>query len=112
MHIASNAILDIHGRFDAYEAPAVQKWIDQQLKSGATLLLIDLSGATFIDSTALSVLVQGMKHCRQRAGDLVLCGMQQPVRIIFEITRLDQAFQIFSTRADVLAADWMPETTD
>lgn len=111
MNVKQDAILDIKGRFDAFEAPKAKSWIEAKLAAGETILLVDFSGATFIDSTALATLVQGMKHCRQKSGDLLLCGMQQSVQIIFEITRLDQAFRIYPTRADALAADWAPDYT-
>lgn len=99
-----SAVVTLSGRFDAYEAPRLREWIEEQLTRGVARLIIDLTEVTFIDSTALAVLVQGMKRCRLQAGDLVLCGLQQPVRIIFELTRLDKAFQIYATQAEAMAA--------
>ncbi len=99
-----HAVVKLGGRFDAYEAPRVREWVDEQLTRGISKLVVDLEEVTFIDSTALAVLVQGMKRSRQQGGDLFLCGLQQPVRIIFELTRLDKAFHIYATRADALAA--------
>lgn len=99
------AVVELSGRFDAYEAPAVREWVDAHLTQGIVRLIVDLDAVTFIDSTALAVLVQGMKHSRQQDGDLILCGLQQPVRIIFELTRLDKAFRIYPTQADALAAE-------
>lgn len=97
-------ILELRGRFDAYGAPQVVKWFDENLKPERANLVIDLSGVDFVDSTALAALVQGMKRARQANGDLRLCGLQQPVRIIFELTRLDKAFDIFATQAEALNA--------
>jgi anti-sigma B factor antagonist len=56
---------------------------------------VDLEGVTFIDSTALATLVQGLNRCRKLNGDLHLCGLRQQVYMIFELTRLDKAFNIF-----------------
>jgi anti-sigma B factor antagonist len=89
------------GRFDAHEVPQVRAWFDARKPARA---IVDLSGATFLDSAALSLLVQQMKHCRERGGDLALCGLAQPVRIIFELTRLDRAFRIAPDEAGALAA--------
>ena len=111
MNVREDAVLAVSGRYDAFEAPKTKRWIDAQLDAGESLLLIDMTDATFVDSTALATLVQGMKHCRQQSGDLLLCGLQQSVRIIFELTRLDQAFRIYPTRADALAAEWTPDYT-
>ncbi|GAP64693.1 anti-sigma B factor antagonist [Ardenticatena maritima] len=97
------AMLHLAGRFDAYQAPAVAEWLDDTMKAGTHNIIIDLSGVNFIDSTGLATLVQAMKHARQHGGDLVLCRLQQPVRIIFELTRLDKAFRIFETEEEALA---------
>ena len=96
LHSDSVTILELDGRFDAYEAPAVKKWLDETTASSSAQVVVNLAGVNFIDSTGLATLVQGMKHCRQEKGDLRLCGLQQPVRIIFELTRLDKAFEILT----------------
>ncbi len=95
-------ILKLNGRFDAYGAPQVVKWFDENLSPEHNKIVVDLGGVNFVDSTALAALVQGMKRARQANGDLRLCNLQQPVRIIFELTRLDKAFDIFTTQADAL----------
>jgi anti-sigma B factor antagonist len=45
-----------------------------------------------------------MKHSRERNGELRLCGLQQPVRMIFELTRLDRVFEIFPNEEEALRA--------
>jgi anti-sigma B factor antagonist len=97
-------ILELAGRFDAYEEPPVRQWLDKTSNGAPAHVVVDLAKVHFIDSTALSTLVQGMKHCREKNGDLHLCNLQQPVRIIFELTRLDRAFEIFPTEAEAIAA--------
>lgn len=90
-------ILLLKGRFDAHEIEPVTTWVKDQLDIGNTHLIINLEGVNFIDSTALSTLVQGLKRAREKGGDLRLCCFQQPVRVIFELTRLDKAFGIYPT---------------
>ena len=58
-------------------------------------MIVDLSGVTFIDSTALGVLVSGAKRVRPRNGNLdIVCTDENIIRI-FEITGLDRIFGIF-----------------
>jgi anti-sigma B factor antagonist len=45
-----------------------------------------------------------MKHCRAAGGDLYLCHLGQPLRVIFELTRLDKAFDIFATEEQATTA--------
>ena len=87
--------LYLHGRFDAHVTPEIRQWLEAEASKPPAQILVNLKEVNFIDSTALAALVQGMKRCRQQDGDLVLCNLQQPVWIIFELTRLDKAFAIF-----------------
>jgi len=100
----SVAIATLKGRFDAHEVPAVAAWLQSSQQSGLVHILVNLEGVNFIDSTALSSLVSGLKHCREKGGDLYLCRLTQPVRVIFELTRLDNAFTIFPVEMDALVA--------
>lgn len=91
---STEARIALHGRFDAHECPSLSAWIDARLEEGTIRLAIDLSDVTFIDSTALAVLVRGMKRARAAGGDLSLVRPSQTVRVILELTRLDRAFVI------------------
>jgi anti-sigma B factor antagonist len=93
--VGSVEIVTLTNRLDVTTAPALLYWLNQSLPPAPAKVAVDLSQVTFIDSTGLSALVQGMKRCRERKGDLRLFGLQAPVRIIFELTRLDKAFEIF-----------------
>jgi anti-sigma B factor antagonist len=97
------AVLRIGSRFDAYEAANVRQAMTEAI-DGTPRVIVDLSNVQFMDSTALAILVQGMKRCRQQQGDLRLSGLQQPVRVIFDLTRLDSAFQIYATEAEAIAS--------
>ncbi len=88
------AVIGLSGRFDAHEVPRVRQALTQAADRSKGHVVVDLGGVNFIDSSGLACLVQGMKYCREHGADQVLCNLQQPVRIIFELTRLDRAFKI------------------
>lgn len=88
-------VLQLKGRFDAHEVEPVNAWLVEQTTAGNVKMIVNLEGVNFIDSTALSTLVRGLKLCREKNGDLHVCSLQQPVRVIFELTRLDKAFDVF-----------------
>lgn len=90
-------ILVPEGRFDARSAPAIAEWLEASVRSGADQTVVDLRSTKFMDSTGLATLVRFMKQCRETGGDLCLANLQQPVRMIFELTRLDSAFAIYPT---------------
>lgn len=109
MELASSTIhaipiLKLQGRFDAHVAPRVAHWLQEAWAKRPARVIVNLEGVNFADSTALATLVQGMKHCRENGGDLYLCCLDQPVRIIFELTRLDRAFSIFASEQEAVDA--------
>jgi anti-sigma B factor antagonist len=102
---SSTDLVTVSGRFDAHMAPDVSTALDQRMAAGHKTIFVDLSNAHFVDSTALAVLVRGMKRTREQGGDLILCALQAPVQIIFELTRMDRAFTIADSLDAALAKD-------
>jgi anti-sigma B factor antagonist len=98
------AIIKLHGRFDSYETPKLREWFNQQAAAGLNQIVVNMEGVPFIDSSGLAALVQEMKRARERGGDLHLCTLQQPARIIFELTRIDRAINIFGGEDEAVAA--------
>lgn len=94
-------VLELEGRFDAHMAPAVFEWYKQM---PSPFIVVNMAGVHFIDSGALAALMGGLKRCQQRDGDLRLCGLQQPVKIIFELTRMQRAFEIYASEAEAVAS--------
>jgi anti-anti-sigma factor len=60
-----------------------------------TILLIDLEEVESIDSAGLMVLVSGLKLTQKLGHRLVLGKVSPAVRIILEVTQLDQVFEVF-----------------
>ena len=82
------------GELDVNTAPELRERLSALIGAGANLIVIDLSGVTFIDSTALSVMVSALKRLRQADGDLELASPTPSVRRVFEITGLTRLFAI------------------
>lgn len=95
-------VIELHGRFDAYEAPSFTQWLEAHPET--LYMVVNLSDVEFIDSSGLAVIVKGLKQCRQNGGDLCISNLQQAVLIIFELTRLDKAFKIFDDESEALDA--------
>jgi anti-sigma B factor antagonist len=97
-------ILRLNGRFDAAQANGPKSWLEQATAVAPAHVVVNLEQVNFVDSTALATLVQGMKRARQQGGDVYLAQMQPPVRMVFELTRLDKAFAIFPSEAEAVQA--------
>jgi anti-sigma B factor antagonist len=98
------AVLTLAGRFDRTSAPKAADWLLQVSNTRPARVIVDLSEVTFVDSTAIATLVRALKRCRQNGGDLYLCGLRRQVYMIFELTRLDQAFSLFENELHALQA--------
>ena len=61
---------------------------------GTFQVAVDLRDVTFMDSSALGVIVMAMKRARERGGDLVLIGPTGSPRKVLSITALDQVIRI------------------
>ncbi len=84
----------ILGRFDAHESEQFRTYFEDVVAEGTKMFIVDLSEVDFVDSTALAELVRAMKQLRQEGGNLILRRPSNAVRIILELTKLDQAFTI------------------
>lgn len=90
-------------RLDAHNSPELKSAMLQQFDAEKKNLVIDLKEVRFIDSSGLGVLVSGFKNASASNGSLKLCGMQQQVKSMFELTRLHRVFDIYATAEEALA---------
>lgn len=89
------SILAPEGRLDTHTIGPVASWLEKMLANPPARIVVNMERVTFVDSTALATFVQALKRCRQGAGTLHICGLRHSVFMIFELTRLDKAFDIF-----------------
>lgn len=94
-------------RLDAVIAPDFKKKIQGYIEEGRSFLVIDLSRVDFIDSTGLGSLVACLKIIKRNIDtgenkEIVLCGINQKVMPLFQLTRMDQIFNIRKDRDDAL----------
>ncbi len=80
-----------------------QKMLDA-LDHGARKLLVDFTKTGYIDSSGLGVLVSLSKKIREQGGELRLAALNEDLRTLFELTKLDTLFQISDSRAQALAS--------
>ena len=108
----STHVIELGGEVDLYTAPEFKERMVELIESGKKQIVVDLSKATFIDSTTLGVLVGGVKRLRQNDGQLSLVCSDRNITKIFEITGLDRVFTIYPTRDEAVsklkAADQPP----
>ena len=97
-------VLPLKGEIDLHVSPIVTASLTAMIEKKPERMVIDLSDVTYIDSAGLAALIQAMQKVEAYGGKILLAGLQETVRSIFEISRLDQVFQIFPDADTALAA--------
>lgn len=82
------------GDIDLHRSPAFRERLKEVASSKPARLIVDLSRVPYMDSSGVATLVEAMQISRRQSTELVLCGLQDKVRSIFEIARLDMVFKI------------------
>ncbi len=100
---AETHVVELSGEVDLYTAPEFKERLLKLIEEGKSRIVVDLSKATFIDSTTLGVLVGGVKRLRPTGGSLALVCTDPNIIKIFEITGLDRVFPIHASRDEALS---------
>src|SRR5437867_4647340 len=98
-------VLPLEGEIDLHASPRVERALASIIKKRPSTVVVDLSGVRFIDSSGLAVLIRAMQDVQTYGGRLTLSGMNDKVRPIFEMARLDQVFLIDAHDDELLAPD-------
>lgn len=77
--------------------------VTDEVERGARRILIDFSETGYVDSSGLGALVSINKRVREAGGEMRLASLNEDMRTLFELTRLDTLFKLYATRADALA---------
>lgn len=99
-------VVSLSGEVDIVRSPDLQASLQEAINRipGKGAVVVDLSGVTYMDSSGVATLVRGLQLSRKKGVGLVLCSLQDRVRSIFEIARLDTVFPMASTLDEALEA--------
>ena len=92
--ISDGTVMRPSGDIDLSRAPALRTQIRQVFDQGPMRVVVDLSGVPYMDSSGVATLVEGMQLASRAGAKFILIGLQERVRSIFEIARLDTVFLI------------------
>jgi anti-sigma B factor antagonist len=96
-------IVSLAGELDLYNAEEVRSALLDTLADAPDLLVVDLEGVMFIDSTALGVLIEARSRLDDRSGfRLAAPGLE--VRRALEVSGLDRHFVVHDTVADAVGS--------
>ncbi|MBN3873474.1 STAS domain-containing protein [Nostoc sp. JL33] len=91
-------VIKLIGNLNATTSQQFRQNITDVLVSGAKIVLVDFQDVTFMDSSGLGALVLAFKTLRAADTKLVLCSINEQVRILLELTNMDKVFEIFPSQ--------------
>ncbi len=97
-------VLQVQGKLDALNAPALDQRLAAAVDGGARALVVDLSALEYISSAGLRVFLSGAKRLQQSHGKMALAGPTAQVEQIFEIAGFAAILPIYKTVAAAAAA--------
>jgi anti-sigma B factor antagonist len=103
-HTGGVLVIEVDGQLIVGNRQELKQKVLDALEAGERKFLIDFAGTGYIDSSGLGVLVSLSKKIRDEGGDLRLSGLNEDLRTLFELTKLDTLFAITDSAAEALAA--------
>lgn len=88
------------GVLDIDKGNNLRQEVVSAISEDADSFLIDLSEVSFMNSSGLGALVATYKSVKTANKNLFLCGLNEQVRMIFELTKMDLIFKIFKDVQD------------
>ena len=102
-HPSGVLIVEVEGQLIVGNRQELKATIQQALDKGEGKLLVDFAKTGYIDSSGLGALVSISKKVREQGGELRLSGLNEDLRSLFELTKLDTLFAIADSSAQALA---------
>jgi anti-sigma B factor antagonist len=90
-------VVQVHGALDLASAPALRAYLQRVMDDGVSVIVLDLAGVGFMDSSGLGAVVWGYKELRQLSGRLCLAAVQPVVRRVFDLTSVDRFVGIYDS---------------
>lgn len=97
-------VLALSGAVDTLSAPALTERAIGLCGAGIRVVLIDLDQVPYLTSAAFRSFIAISRRATLSGGSMVLCGLNELVRDLFEASGLASSFRIYQDKAAALAA--------
>jgi anti-sigma B factor antagonist len=98
----SVTVVDLEGNLDTNTSVDVQDHLNGLMDDGVAKLLVDFTKVDFVSSAGLRVLLATAKRLGGIGGSLRICGLNEEVNEVFEISGFSTILDVFPTRNDAL----------
>ena len=95
-------VVDVEGQLIVGNRQELKQKLLEELQNGQLKFVVDFEKTGYIDSSGLGVLVSLSKKIREQGGELRLANLNEDLRTLFELTKLDTLFHIADSRDGAL----------
>jgi anti-sigma B factor antagonist len=99
----SKVIIALAGDVDLHSSIELRQHLLGVLEKKPPIIVLNLEGVDFMDSSGLATLVEALQLSRRSGGQIRLAALKQRVKNLLEISRLDAIFKIYASEAEALA---------
>jgi len=96
------SLIEVEGQLIVGNRQELKQQVLEQIEGGDRKFVIDFANTGYIDSSGLGVLVSLSKKIREQGGELRLSSLNEDLRTLFELTKLDTLFRITDDKAQAL----------
>lgn len=95
-------VVEVEGQLIVGNRQELKQRVLEDLEGGARKFVVDFAETGYIDSSGLGVLVSLSKKIREKGGELRLSSLNEDLRTLFELTKLDTLFRITDDKESAL----------
>ncbi len=95
-------VMAFEGRLDTQTSPDAQQQLFQLIEEGGTKILVNLEKLEYISSAGLRVLLMVAKQLKATEGELRVCGLNDVVKEVFDISGFDMILPISASEPEAL----------
>ncbi len=93
-------VLHLHGEVDLNNSPKLREQVLDILEQGQSLL-VDFAALTYIDSSGVATLVEGLNVSKGKSLQFGIVGAGGSPLQVLQLTRLDQVFPLFAALDEI-----------
>jgi len=91
-------VCSLEGEININNSPELRKIFEAIIKKNDKKVLLDFTQVSYVDSSGLATLIEMFQRLKKIGGHMRMCGMNEKIRNIFEITKLHKLFDICDTK--------------
>ena len=96
-------VVVVDGEVDMFTSPNLRDKLVPFFEKGIKGIIVDLSGVSFMDSSGIATLVEGLQWSKKEQGrQFILTGPGPNVKNALALTKLDNIFTIKDNKDEVL----------